>query len=62
LTAVERTYLKFGERFEREFLTQSPQEHRSVDETLTIAWNVLKTLPRNELTRIRPEFLERYGK
>ncbi|HSP16583.1 MAG TPA: V-type ATP synthase subunit B [Thermoanaerobaculia bacterium] len=62
LTEIERTYLKFGERFEREFLTQSPQEHRSIDETLSIAWNVLKTLPHTELTRIRTEFLEKYGK
>ncbi len=61
LTEIERNYLRFGERFEHEFLSQGPQEHRSIDETLAIAWRVLATLPRTELTRIRTELIERYG-
>jgi V/A-type H+-transporting ATPase subunit B len=36
LTAGEQRYLEFGERFEREFLTQRPGERRTIDETLNI--------------------------
>jgi V/A-type H+-transporting ATPase subunit B len=59
LTEIERTYIRFGERFERELLGQ--RERRSITETLTLAWRVLAELPRAELTRIRPVILERYG-
>jgi len=60
LTEIERTYLAFGERFERELVSQRSDESRSIDETLTIAWNLLSTLPRGELTRIRDEFVTKY--
>ncbi len=61
LTEIERTYLAFGERFERELLAQGVGERRTIEETLAIAWKVLSVVPRSELTRIRDEFIERYG-
>lgn len=58
LAEIERTYLEFGDRFERELLQQD--ERRSLEDTLSMAWRVLSVLPRNELTSIRPELLDRY--
>ncbi|MGZ4778365.1 MAG: V-type ATP synthase subunit B [Thermoanaerobaculia bacterium] len=61
LTENERKYLAFGEHFEREMLSQRPDERRTIDQSLTIAWQVLANLPRSELTRIRDEFVTRYS-
>jgi V/A-type H+/Na+-transporting ATPase subunit B len=62
LSDLDRKYLKFGERFENEFLSQGEYEERTIERTLEIAWDVLKELPREELTRIKPEFIDKYGK
>ncbi|HSP32932.1 MAG TPA: V-type ATP synthase subunit B [Thermoanaerobaculia bacterium] len=62
LTAIEQTYLRFGDRFDREFLTQRGDEHRPIAETLDIAWRVLRELPRSELTRVKESTLQKvYG-
>jgi len=60
LTEIERTYLRFGERFERELLAQRGNESRTIAETLDRAWKVLRELPRTELTRVRDKTLEKY--
>ncbi len=52
LTDVDRRYLKFGEAFEREFLSQGSDEDRTIEETLDIGWKVLGYLPTSELTRV----------
>ena len=60
LSDTDKKYLRFGELFEQKFLTQGEFENRSIDETLDIGWWVLSYLPRNELYRIRPAFIEKY--
>ena len=60
LTEIERTYLAFGERFEREFLAQRADEARRIAGTLTIASRLLSMLPRPELTRVPPDMLEEF--
>jgi len=60
LSELDRKYLRFGERFENEFLAQDEYEDRTIERTLEIAWDVLKELPREELTRIKPEFISKY--
>lgn len=44
LTAEERTYLRFGERFEKEFLDQARCGARRIEETLDAALQVLEEL------------------
>ncbi len=58
---MDRQYLRFGERFENEFLGQSEYEDRTIEDTLSIGWDILKELPVEELTRIKPEFIEKYS-
>jgi V/A-type H+-transporting ATPase subunit B len=60
LSESERRYVSFGDHFEREMLAQRADERRTIDESLTIAWQVLSNLPRGELTRIRDELIARY--
>lgn len=60
LSEMDKLYLKFAELFEGRFVRQGEFESRSVKETLDAGWKLLHTIPRAELKRIRPEFLEKY--
>ncbi|RQD81790.1 MAG: V-type ATP synthase subunit B [Methanocalculus sp. MSAO_Arc2] len=60
LTTVDRLYLTFLERFEREFVGQKTEEGRSFAESLDRAWDLLSIFPREELRRIDPAFIEKY--
>ncbi len=60
ISETDRVYLAFGRAFEREFLSQGPYENRSLEETLAIGWRLLETLPPSELTRLKPEDIQKY--
>ncbi|MCD6478493.1 MAG: V-type ATP synthase subunit B [Candidatus Diapherotrites archaeon] len=60
LTERDKKFLRFAEEFERRFVRQGYEEDRSIEETLSIAWNLFKLLPERELKRIRPEFIKKY--
>lgn len=60
LSALDRQYLKFGDRLEKEFFGQDEFEDRTIEQTLDLGWKLLAELPREELTRIKPEFIEKY--
>ncbi len=60
LSAADKQYLRFGELFEQKFLTQGEFENRSISETLDIGWRILSVLPRNELYRIKGEYIDKY--
>jgi V/A-type H+-transporting ATPase subunit B len=60
LSPTDLKYAKFAEEFERRYVTQGPDENRSIIETLDLGWDLLKILPENELKRIKPEFIEKY--
>ena len=60
LSGLDRTYLKIGERFEEDFLSQGDKENRDIDETLNIGWKMLSFLPKEELYRISRDDIGRY--
>ena len=60
LSDLDKKYLEFGNRFESEFLTQGEYEDRTIEQTLEIGWNCLSVLPREELFRIKDEFINKY--
>ncbi|MBP5640442.1 MAG: V-type ATP synthase subunit B [Victivallales bacterium] len=60
LGAIDKLYLKFGEEFENRVVRQGEYENRSIEESLAIAWDVLKILPRNELTRVSEDELKKF--
>ncbi|MEO0294145.1 MAG: V-type ATP synthase subunit B [candidate division WOR-3 bacterium] len=60
LSEVDRSYLAFGEKFEKEFIKQDPKELRSIEETLDKGWEVLKKLPKSELTKVKEEEINEF--
>lgn len=60
LSEEDRKYLAFGEKFEREFLSQAPDENRSIERTLDLGWEVLSVLPDEAFTRVDPEIRKKY--
>jgi V/A-type H+-transporting ATPase subunit B len=60
LTSTDKLYLKFTERFEKEFINQGYYENRDIETTLDIGWNLLSILPESELARIEPEILNKF--
>ncbi|MHB1413964.1 MAG: V-type ATP synthase subunit B [Chloroflexota bacterium] len=59
LTETDRSYLRFGETFEKRFVTQGRSEARSIADTLDLAWEVASVLPREELHRVSEEEVQR---
>lgn len=60
LTDLDKLYLKFAERFEDEFVRQGEFTARTIIETIDLGWKLLRTIPKAELKRVRPEYLEKY--
>jgi len=60
LSVVDKKYLKFGEDFESVFLGQGEFENRDINRTLDIGWEILSDIPRDELLRIREEYINKY--
>jgi V/A-type H+-transporting ATPase subunit B len=60
LSNEDKQYIKFGEKFETLFLTQSEFENRNIDRTLDLGWKVLASIPRDELLRIKQEYIAKY--
>ncbi|MCL2762000.1 MAG: V-type ATP synthase subunit B [Treponema sp.] len=61
LSASDKRYLKFGERFEHVFLNQGETENRDIGRTLDLGWQVLMELPREDLLRVKQEFIKKYA-
>ncbi len=59
LTDLDKKYLKFADSFERQFITQG-DEDRSIEKTLSIAWDLFSLLPEDELKRIKREHIAKY--
>ncbi|MHA1521429.1 MAG: V-type ATP synthase subunit B [Promethearchaeota archaeon] len=60
LTSTDKLYLKFIDRFEKEFINQGYHENRDIVTTLNIGWNLLSILPETELTRIDLDIVKKY--
>lgn len=60
LSDTDKAYMKFGVRFEQEFVGQPSDENRSIEQTLDLGWELLSDLPHDELDRVDSETLEKY--
>lgn len=60
LSELDHKYANFAREFEKKFLNQGFNENRDVIESLNIGWELLSMLPKQELKRVRDEFLETY--
>jgi V/A-type H+-transporting ATPase subunit B len=60
LSPVDQLYSKFADEFENKFISQGFDTNRTIIETLNLGWELLRILPRTELTRIKSAFLDKY--
>ena len=58
LTRRDQRLLTFADTFESKFVTQGKSENRTIDTTLDIGWDLLSSLPEDDLTRIPSEVLK----
>jgi V/A-type H+-transporting ATPase subunit B len=61
LTERDKKYLRFADIFESRFVTQAFNENRTIEETLSLSWDILWTLPRDELKKIDLKYIKKYG-
>ena len=60
LSETDKSYMKFGQLFEKHFIDQGFNVNRSIEETLDLGWALLSMLPKNELDRVDEEHLIHY--
>ena len=59
LSENDKLYLKFADDFEKHFINQG-SEDRGIEQSLDIAWAILSTLPKSELTRLSRDQIDKY--
>ncbi|MFZ2054967.1 MAG: V-type ATP synthase subunit B [Candidatus Aminicenantales bacterium] len=60
LSDLDKLFLGFAGAFENDYVRQPEFAGRSILETLELGWKLLRLIPRAELKRIRPEYLNKY--
>ena len=60
LSPTDKKYIEFGKLFEQHFVSQGANENRSIGESLDLGWQLLSTLPREELDRVDDKLLNQY--
>ena len=60
LSPTDKKYIEFGKLFEQHFVSQGANENRSIGESLDLGWQLLSTLPREELDRVDDKLLDQY--
>jgi V/A-type H+/Na+-transporting ATPase subunit B len=62
LSETDLANLNFSKKIEKEFISQKSNEDRTIQQTIDKAWEIIKTLPKEEIKRITPEIMEKYWK
>jgi len=60
LTDTDKAFMAFGKSFEAKFVKQALDENRTIEETLGIGWELMKSIPKTEIKRIKNEYIEKY--
>src|SRR5512136_1488478 len=60
LSERDRLLLEFADLFETRFVRQGYDEDRTIEDTLTLGWDLLSTLPVEQLTRIDRDLINKY--
>ena len=60
LSAEDKMFAEFANRFEKEYVNQGNYTNRTIEETLDLGWELLSILPRTELKRIKDDMLDEY--
>ncbi len=62
LSPEDKAFFKFADLFEDRSVRQSIDENRTIEETLTLGWELLEIVPVSELKRVKPAQIEKYLK
>ncbi|MCW1311528.1 MAG: V-type ATP synthase subunit B, partial [Candidatus Rehaiarchaeum fermentans] len=62
LSEDDLSLIRFGRKFEKEFINQGFNERRGIENTLNKGWEVLSEIKPERLTRLKQEFINKYGK
>jgi len=60
LSEEDLFYVKFADAFESRFVKQGEHENRTIEQSLSLGWELLRMLPRTELKRIKDKYLDMY--
>ncbi|MDR1002812.1 MAG: V-type ATP synthase subunit B [Oscillospiraceae bacterium] len=60
LSSSDKKLLEFGKRFENEFVKQGFNENRTLEQSLSLGWKLLSSLPKSELDRVDNDMLAKY--
>jgi len=60
LSERDNKYLDLADRFEEEFVQQGYDTNRSIDETIEVGWDLLSSLPKQELNRVDEDLIEEH--
>jgi len=60
LSEKDRRLLDFADLFEDRVVRQGSEEDRSIEDTLAVSWEILKSLSSDQLTRIDRKYQEKY--
>ncbi len=60
LSDTDKLYAQFASEFEKRYIGQGQTTDRSIEETLTVGWELLRILPISELKRIKLEYIQQY--
>ncbi|MGC8537469.1 MAG: V-type ATP synthase subunit B [Candidatus Micrarchaeia archaeon] len=62
LSVNDRKYLNFANMFEDKFVRQGYYEDRSIEDTLSLGWDLLSSLDVSEMKRVKDEYIKKYGR
>lgn len=60
LSERDRGFLEFADLFEGRFVTQGIDENRTIEDTLDLGWELLASLPVEQLVRIDRDLIQKY--
>ncbi|MFW6319054.1 MAG: V-type ATP synthase subunit B, partial [Bacillota bacterium] len=60
LSDTDKQYIQFGQYFEKNFIDQAYEDNRSIEDTLDLGWSLLSLLPKDELDRTEPKWLDTF--
>ena len=62
LTEEDKAFARFSDAFEDRYVRQGEYENRTVEDTLSLGWELLTMIPVRELKRVRDAYFEKYLK
>jgi len=60
LSPLDKLYMKFGDFFETQVISQTESQERTIEESLELGWQALRILPRSELYRVSDQELQHH--